>query len=132
MSQRSGRSLHVPGVTHGKTPIPMGARVGNILYSSAIMGKDPATDTLASDADGQARYAFENLRSLLAEGGASTDDIVRVTVFVKDGSMREHVNKYWLEMFPDPDDRPSRHTQTLDLQGGMLVQLEVVAVIQNP
>jgi 2-iminobutanoate/2-iminopropanoate deaminase len=132
MSQRSGRSLHVPGVTHGKTPIPMGARVGNVLWSSAIMGKDPATDTLPAEPDAQARFAFENMRALLAEGGATTDDIVRLSVYVKDGSLREHVNKYWLEMFPDADDRPSRHTQVLDLQAGMLVQLEVIAVIQNP
>ena len=36
------RSVHVEGVEHG-APIPMGARVGNMLFSSGIMGTDPAT-----------------------------------------------------------------------------------------
>ena len=36
------RSLHVDGVQHG-APIPMGALVGNVLFSSGIMGIDPAT-----------------------------------------------------------------------------------------
>ena len=36
------RSIHVEGVEH-VAPIPMGAVVGNMLFSSAIGGIDPAT-----------------------------------------------------------------------------------------
>ena len=36
------RSIHVEGIQHG-APIPMGALVGNVLFSSGIMGTDPAT-----------------------------------------------------------------------------------------
>ena len=131
MAARRPRSLEIPGVTHGKVPIPAGARVGNLIFSSGIMGKDPATDTLPADAAAQARFAFENLRTLLADGGARPEDVAKVTVFVKDNSAREPINNEWLKMFPDPHDRPARHTLVYDLQGGMLLQLEVVAVIQD-
>jgi 2-iminobutanoate/2-iminopropanoate deaminase len=129
MHKRRARSLEVPGVTHGNAPIPMGARVGNMIFSSGIMGKDPATDSLPADAASQARFAFQHMTALLAAGGATLDDLARMTVFIKDESARAAVNEEWLKCFPDPHDRPARHTLIYDLRGGMLLQLEVVAVI---
>jgi 2-iminobutanoate/2-iminopropanoate deaminase len=128
---RRGRSLTIPGVTHGKAPIPMGARVGNTIYSSGIGGINPATGQLGADAQQQATFAFENMRSLLKAGGATLDDVVRMTVFLKDNSARDYINIEWLKCFPDAHDRPARHTLIYDLQGGMLLQLEVIAIVSN-
>lgn len=130
MSERRKRSIEVPGVSHGKAPIPMGARVGNIIYSSAIAGKDPATNQLPADPDDQPRLAFANMATLLERGGASLEDVVRVTVLLKDDSLRDAINTEWLRYFPDPEDRPARHVSPTELQHGMLLQLEVVAVVQ--
>jgi 2-iminobutanoate/2-iminopropanoate deaminase len=107
----------------------MGARAGNTIYSSGIPGVDPGTGALAPDAAGQARFAFQNMRAMLEAGGASLDDVVRITVYLKDNAAREHINAQWLQCFPDPHDRPARHTLIYDLQGGMLLQLEVVAIL---
>jgi 2-iminobutanoate/2-iminopropanoate deaminase len=131
MSQRHPRSLEVPGVSHGGAPIPMGARVGNTIYSSGIPGIDPATGKVAADAAAQARFAFAHMRALLEAGGATLDNVVRMTVYVKDAAAREPVNAEWLACFPDPHDRPARHTLNYDLQHGMLLQLEVVAVVAS-
>jgi 2-iminobutanoate/2-iminopropanoate deaminase len=128
---RRPRSIEVPGVTHGTAPIPMGARVGNMIFTSGIMGKDPATDKLPPDAASQAKFMFENLRTLLTNGGATLEDVGHVTAFVKDNEQRAALNAEWLKCFPDPDDRPARHTQVADLQGGMLMQIEVIAVVQG-
>ena len=130
-SPRRPRSIEVEGVTHGAAPIPMGARVGNMLFSSGLMGKDPATDRLPADGPAQAKFLFQNLRTLLRNGGATLDDVAHVTAFVKDNGQREALNAEWLACFPDPHDRPARHTQVADLQGGMLMQLEIVAVVQE-
>lgn len=129
MNTKKGRSLEVAGVTHGNAPIPMGARVGNMIFSSGIMGKDPATDTLPEGVELQAKFAFDNMISLLAAGGATLDHLARMTVIIKDESARPAVNAQWLKHFPDPHDRPARHTVVHDLRGGMLLQLEVIAVI---
>lgn len=131
MMARRPRSLEVPGVTHGQTPIPMGARVGSMIFTSGIAGKDPATDTLPPDAASQARFAFENLRTLVENGGGRLEDIGHLTVFVKDNSVREFINTHWLRLFPDPQDRPARHTLVHDLPGGMWLQLEAIAVVQE-
>ena len=126
----SRRSIEIDGVTHN-APIPAGARVGNILYSSGIMGKDPQTNQLPLDGASQARFTFQNLRTLLANGGATLSDVVRITAYVKDNSQRDALNAEWLQCFPHPDDRPARHTQVADLPGGMLLQIEAVAVISE-
>jgi 2-iminobutanoate/2-iminopropanoate deaminase len=131
MNSPRPRSIEVAGVSHGGAPIPMGARVGNTLYSSGIPGIDPSTGKLGTDAASQARFAFDHVRSLLAEGSASLQDVVRMTVYLKDNGAREHINAEWLKCFPDPHDRPARHTLMYDLQGGMLLQLEVIAIVND-
>jgi 2-iminobutanoate/2-iminopropanoate deaminase len=125
----SSRSIDVPGASHN-APIPAGARVGNVLCSSAISGKDPATGLLSPNAATQAQLAFSNLKSLLQTGGATLSSVVKLTVYIKDNSVREAINAEWLGCFPDPHDRPARHTLVYDLQHGMLLQLEAMAVIQ--
>lgn len=129
MTAHKGRSLEIPGVSHGNAPIPMGARVGNMIFSSGIMGKDPATNELPADVELQAKFAFENMLALLKAGGASLGNLARMTVFIKNETARPAVNAQWLKFFPDPHDRPARHTLVYDLPGGMLLQLEIVAVI---
>ena len=129
MTARKGRSLEIPGVSHGNAPIPMGARVGNMIFSSGIMGKDPATNELPADVELQAKFAFENMLALLKAGGASLGNLARMTVFIKNETARPAVNAQWLKFFPDPHDRPARHTLVYDLPGGMLLQLEIVAVV---
>lgn len=125
---RKRQVLEVEGVSHG-APIPMGVRVGNMVFSSGIMGTDPATGKLPPDPDRQAELMFQNLRSLLAAAGGSPDDVAHMTVFLKDNEYRQALNREWLKMFPDEHDRPARHTLRWDLAGDMLIQCEVVAVL---
>jgi 2-iminobutanoate/2-iminopropanoate deaminase len=122
------QSLEIPGVRHG-APIPMGARIGNLLFSSGVMGKDPATDALPDDPARQAELMFQNVRTLLELAGGDLGDVARFTVYLKDDAYREHLNREWLKAFPDEHDRPARHTLLWDLRGGMLMQCELVAVL---
>ncbi len=131
MTTRRPRSIEVDGITHGNAPIPMGARVGNTIYSSGIMGRDPANDTLPGDAATQAKFVFQNLRTLLRNGGATLEDVVHVKAYIQNNSLRELLNAEWLACFPDPHDRPARHTMVMDLPMGMLIQIEIVAVVSD-
>lgn len=126
---RPPRSIDVPGASH-KAPIPAAARVGNVICTSAISGKDPASGELPADAGAQARNTFANLRAVLQAGGASLDDVVKLAVTLKDDAVREAVNAEWLACFPDPHDRPARHIVVQDLQHGMWLQVEAMAVLR--
>ena len=123
------RSIDIPGASHN-APIPAAARVGQILCSSAISGKDAATGQLSTDPVEQTRHAFANLKALLSAGGAKLTDVVKMTIYLKDNSLREAINVEWNACFPDPHDRPARHILNYELQHGLALQIEVMAVIQ--
>jgi 2-iminobutanoate/2-iminopropanoate deaminase len=127
MTTRRPRSIDLPGASH-QAPIPAAARVANVLCTSAIAGKD-AAGALPADAAAQARNAFANLRAVLDAAGASLLDVVKLAVTVRDNAVREAVNAEWLACFPDPQDRPARHIVVQDLQHGMWLQLEAIAVL---
>jgi len=128
--KRRRRSLEVAGVSHS-APIPMGAVVGNMLFSSGIMGQDPKTGKLPADPAQQAELMFLNMKTLVENAGGTLADVGKMTVFIKDNSMRQHVNDNWFKHFPDEHDRPARHIVVLDLPGGMLVQTEIIAVLEK-
>lgn len=127
------RSIHLANIGHN-APIPLGARVGPLLCSSGIAGKDAATGALPADPALQVRHAFANLQALLTAGGATLADLVKLTVYLRSDSptaLREAINTEWQRCFPDPDDRPARHILNQELQHGMALQLECIAFIQK-
>ena len=122
-------SIEVPGFEHDN-PIPAACRVGPFLITSAVSGKTPFTGKLPETIEAQCEQMFATLRNILEAAGGSPEDVVKMTVWLKDRTQRPALNKGWLEMFPDEHSRPARHTfQSPDLPGNMLVQCEVYAVI---
>ena len=122
------KTLHIKGMEHG-APIPNGVVIGNMVFSSAISGKDAETGVLSHDPDEQAEAMFRNLRRFMESAGATPDDIAHVKVYLKDEKYRDNVNGPWLRMFPDEHDRPARHALRVDLRGNVLFQIEVIAVL---
>jgi 2-iminobutanoate/2-iminopropanoate deaminase len=122
------QSFNILGTGH-RSPIPLGAKVGNILYSSGINGKDREKDGMPDDPKRQAECMFNNMRTLVETAGGTTEDIVRVTLHLKDRSYRQFIDPVWIAMFPDENSRPARHAVQTELGGGMLMQCEIVAVI---
>lgn len=122
------RSIDLPKVGH-KAPIPLGSRVGNILCTSGLIGKDPADGSLPADGATQVEHVFATMRALLAAGDASLQDVVRVGITLADDSLRDVINNHWLACFPDPADRPARHISLQPLAHGMALQLELMAVV---
>ena len=86
------QTIHIPGVQHN-APIPYGARVGNVVYSSAIQGINADTGELPEDVYEQARQCFRNMHTFLQHAGATPDDIVRLTCFLADLGDRQALNE---------------------------------------
>jgi 2-iminobutanoate/2-iminopropanoate deaminase len=123
------RSLYVPGIHHGQNPIPSGVVIGGFLFSGGVSGQDPETSTVPENPALQAELAFANVRRLLEAAGGTTANIAHVTVYLKDMAHRELINNEWLKLFPDEDDRPTRHTLKAELSGVTALQLQVMAVL---
>ena len=121
-------SLHIPGMEHVAT-IPNGAVIGNMIFSSAISGKDAKTGVLSPDPDEQAEAMFRNLALFMEEAGGKPENVGYMTVFLKEEKYRDSVNKAWIKMFPDEHDRPARHAVKAELRGQMLFQVQIIAVL---
>lgn len=123
------KSINIPGVKLHNQPFPGATRVGDMVFSSAVPGMDQETGTVPDEAEAQIRNAFANIKSLVEQAGGTTEDIAKVQVFLQDRDMRPMVNEIWLQMFPDEDSRPVRHTIGGPLPANYIIQLEFVAVV---
>ncbi len=122
------RAINIEGFGH-QNPIPAASRVGNLIESGSIRGLDPATGKVPAGLEEQCRHMFANMRRILEAGGGSLDDVVKVTVWMADPGQRAAVNKLWLELFPDPESRPARHTMAAPMDAPKLVECVFTAVL---
>jgi 2-iminobutanoate/2-iminopropanoate deaminase len=107
MSDR--KSIDIDGFVH-KNPIPNASRIGNIVMSGVIYGKDSRTDTIPETMAGQCALVFEHMKSVVEAAGGGVEDILKVNIYLKDPSDRAAVNDEWVKMFPDEQARPARHS----------------------
>ena len=123
------RSIEVPGLSHGSTPIPIASVVGDVLMSGGISGRALATGQIP---ESLAEQCTEMSRQRAAGHGRGRRWARRHrqhAVYVVDRSARDTINHEWLAAFPFPESRPARHTLTMPLPEPMLVQCEIFAVM---
>lgn len=78
-------------------------RAGGTLWVSGQIPLDPATKELVpGDMEAQVRRVFENLKAIVLAGGATLDQVVKVTVFLVDLAHFALVNKIMAEYFREP------------------------------
>jgi 2-iminobutanoate/2-iminopropanoate deaminase len=121
------RSIYIDEFSH-RSPIPNASRIGNILVSGLIRGVEPDTQQLAATLERQCALMFDNLRITAEKGGATVEDIVKVTFWMEKLS-RPPINTEWVKMFPDPASRPARQIMEVPMEQGVLVQCDFMAVI---
>jgi 2-iminobutanoate/2-iminopropanoate deaminase len=121
--------IKVPNAPRHRNPIPHGVILGNLILPSVIGGQDPERPGVALGPEQQVEQAFVNMKKIVEAAGGTTDNIGKVVVYLKNFQHREWVNKEWLKMFPDEDNRPARHVVKADLQGDTAIQLDVIAAL---
>lgn len=126
MAKRTG--IYIDELKHAN-PIPAASRIGGIVASGIINGIDPATGKAAATLEEQCQHMFAHVKRIVEAAGGSTDDILKITVWMKDRAQRDALNQEWVKMFPDKATRPARHTMRGDLEGANLVQCDFMAVI---
>lgn len=124
------QNLKIPGFAH-KNPVPSGCRKGPLVMTGGIAGTDPETGELPPGAEDQCRNLFKHVRAIMAAAGGSVDDIVKMSFWLSPSVPRDILNKDWLEMFPNPDDRPTRHTQKRDVDDAYLVVGDLTAFVET-
>ena len=110
-------------------PYSQAVKAGDTLYLSGQIGMNPATGELVSaDVKEQTAQALKNMKAVLAAAGATTDNVVKTTVFLTDMADFQAVNAVYAETFAS--DAPARSCVAVAaLPKGARVEVEAVAVL---
>lgn len=121
------RPVPTPSAPPVAGPYSPAVRAGDWLMLAGQVGFDPATGALAPGGiAGQTRQALVNITAVLADCGASLDDVAKTTVFVTDLAGFADANAAYAEAFGDH--RPARSTVGVAaLPLGAAVEIEVWA-----
>ncbi|MFD2494450.1 RidA family protein [Amycolatopsis jiangsuensis] len=104
-------------------------RKGNILQVAGQVAFDPASGAVVGeDVAGQTRQAFKNIEAILTEAGASWADAVMVRVYLTDTGHFAPFNEVYDELIGDAP-QPARTTVYVGLPAGLLVEIDVLAVL---
>ena len=114
----------------GASPIgaySQGLRVGDFIFVSGQGPLDPETGQIVGTTiEEQTARVLENIKAILAAGGASMTDVVKVSAHLSDLSMFERYNEVYGTYFPDP--KPARTTVGSQLLG-ILVEIDAIAYV---
>ncbi len=123
-------SVYSKGFSH-KMPIPNACRIGPLLVTGLVNGVDPETGKIPASLDEQVVCLFKQIRLIVEAGGGTTEDIVKITVWMADRGDRTALNREWLSMFPNPESRPARQAMISPMEGEKLIQCDFMAVVQE-
>jgi 2-iminobutanoate/2-iminopropanoate deaminase len=109
------------------SPYSPGLRVGDFVFVSGQVPRDPATGRMVGETiEEQTAQVLENIKAILAAGGATMADVVKVNAHLADLTLFERYNKVYVTYFPDP--KPTRTTVGSQLLG-FLVEIDAIAYI---
>jgi 2-iminobutanoate/2-iminopropanoate deaminase len=104
-------------------------RAGDFVVISGQLGMVPGPDKptmVDGGAPEQLRQALVNARTVLAEAGATFDQVVKGTLFLTDMAVFAACNEVWIEAFEPP--RPTRSAVAVhQLPLGALAEVELWA-----
>jgi 2-iminobutanoate/2-iminopropanoate deaminase len=113
-------------------PYSQAVRIGGFLYTSGQVALDPASGALVTGGVAeQTVRVIENLKAVLAAGGASLAQVVKTTVFLKDIGDFATMNEVYGRYFAAEDViAPARSTvEVARLPKDALVEIEVIAYL---
>ncbi|MNC48414.1 Enamine/imine deaminase [compost metagenome] len=123
MSKKQIATTQAPGAIG---PYSQAIAAGNWVYTSGQLGLNPETGELAEGVQEQARQSLNNVKAILEEAGASMEQIVKTTVYLKDMNDFAAVNEVYSTFFTEP--YPARSAvEVARLPKDGLVEIEAVA-----
>ncbi len=110
-------------------PYSQGIIAGNMIFTSGQLGMNPSTgEFVNSSIQDETRQALENLKAVLEQAGATLNDVVKVTVFIKDMNQFGLINEVYGQFFSEH--KPARScVEVARLPKDGSVEIEAVAVL---
>jgi len=110
-------------------PYSQAIQAGNFLFLSGQIPLDPKTGELVKgDIRKQTQRVLENIKGILESQGLGMENVVKVTIFLKDIGNFNQVNEVYATYFPSSP--PARSTvEVSKLPRNADIEIEAIAVI---
>ncbi len=111
-----------------KGPYAQAVKANGFLFVSGQGSLDPASgEVIHGTIEDETRLTIEDMKAVLAAGGCTLADVVKVTVFLEDMENFARMNAVFGEYFSDV--KPARSTVQAKPPAGLQVEMEAIAVI---
>jgi len=111
-------------------PYSQAIRAGNMLFVSGQIALDPSTGKIIEDTSvgAQTRRVLQNIQAIVTAAGASLENVVKTTVFLKDMNDFAEMNAAYGEFFLSAP--PARATVEVSrLPRNVSVEIDCIAVL---
>nr|WP_312575913.1 RidA family protein [Sedimentibacter sp.] len=111
-------------------PYSQGIKAGNTLYVSGQLPIDPQTGELykGGDIKEETKISLNNVKSILEAGGATLNDVVKCTVYIKNMDQFGLINEMYAEFFTE--NKPARVcVEVARLPKDANVEIDAIAVV---
>jgi 2-iminobutanoate/2-iminopropanoate deaminase len=122
-------ALSAVGVPPPGGPYSHAVGASGFLFASGQRPVDPVTGAIPEGVTAQTHAVFGNLLQVLASGGSSPDQVVKVTAHLSDIASFDEFNAVYVQYFSPP--YPARTTVGSALRG-ILVEIDVIALWAGP
>ena len=101
---------------------------GNLMFLSGQIAINPETGEMPAGVLAQTAQAIANIKAILAEKGATLDNVVKTTVYLAEMSLFGEMNEIYAQHFSEPF--PARSAIAVkELPKRALVEIEVIAAL---
>lgn len=126
-------------ISHPKLPAPMRggafsagveASEGRTVYVSGQVSMDAEGNVVGEgDIRRQTETVLEHVKTVVEEAGGGMDDIVKVTVFIRDMGLYDEIHEVRRRYFEEPYPASSMIEVSALIDPRLLIEIEAVAVI---
>jgi 2-iminobutanoate/2-iminopropanoate deaminase len=107
-------------------PYSQGIKAGSFLFIAGQGPADPKTGKMASDIETQTRQTLQNVKAIIEASGLSLSDVVKVSIFLKNGSDFQKMNEVYRTFFQN--NPPTRTTiEAKFVAPDMLIEIDAIA-----
>jgi len=129
MAKRALQPPNLKFLPKPEYPYSPGSTAGGLVYTSGQVSWDDQGQLVGlGDPTAQTRQVLSNVESVLREGGATLDDVLKCNVYLSDIRYFQAMNEVFASFFPNQP--PARTTVQAPLADPeMLVEIEAIAWI---
>ncbi|MBM3782772.1 MAG: RidA family protein [Acidobacteria bacterium] len=121
---------HFPGAVAPRGPYSHAVRAGDFIYVSGQVPIDPITNEFSyGTIEHETRLVLNNIALILQAAGASIADVVKCSVFLKDGNDFGAMNAVYAGVFGD--NKPARTTVEVKF-ANPVIKVEIDCIAYKP